>query len=128
MKPRILIAEDDFLIVEGCLRPALARDFEVVGVVGDGKEAVAEAERLRPDLALLDVSLPGLRGFDAARQILAVQPECKVLFVSNYSDAAYIQAAREMGAGGYVFKNRVLGELAPAIRIALMGKFYEPAL
>ena len=105
----------------------VTQEFEVVAAVGDGHEAVAAAERLRPDVALLDVSLPGLRGFEVARQILAGQPECRVLFVSNYWDAAYIQAAREMGAGGYVFKSQVLSELIPAIRIALVGGFYEPA-
>jgi DNA-binding NarL/FixJ family response regulator len=128
MKPRVLIAEDDFLIAEGCLRPAVAREFEVVAVIGDGKEAVAAAALFQPDIVLLDVSLPTLRGFDAARLILADQPNCKVLFVSNYWDAAYIQAAREMGAGGYVFKSRILTEVAPAISTALAGRFYEPAL
>ena len=128
MKPRVLIAEDDFLILEGCLRPALSKNFEVVAAVGDGKEAVAAAAQLQPDVVLLDISLPGLRGFDAARQILAGQPGCRLLFVSNYWDAAYIQAAREMGAGGYVFKSRVLTELTPAIRAALAGEFYEPAV
>lgn len=127
MKTRVLIAEDDFIILEGSLRPIVSREFEVVAAVGDGQEAVAAAERLRPDVALLDVSLPRLGGFDVARKILAGQPECKVLFVSNYRDAAYIQAAREMGAGGYVFKSQVLSELIPAIRIALVAGFYEPA-
>jgi len=128
MKARVLIAEDDFLILEGCLRPTVSREFEVVAVAVDGKEAVAKAEQLRPDVVLMDISLPRLRGFDAARQILASQPGCKVLFVSNYSEPAYIQAAREMGAGGYVFKSRVLTELTSAIRAALAGDFYEPAV
>ncbi|HEY4087986.1 MAG TPA: response regulator transcription factor [Bryobacteraceae bacterium] len=128
MKARVLIAEDNFLIAEGSLRPTVARDFEVIGLVADGKEAVAAAEQLQPDVVLLDVSLPTLRGFDAARQILVSQPNCKVLFVSNYWDAAYVQAAREMGAGGYVFKSRAPTEIVPAIRSALAGRFYEPGL
>jgi DNA-binding NarL/FixJ family response regulator len=128
MKPRILIAEDDFLILEGSLRPTVSRDFEVVAVAGDGEEAVTKAEHLRPDVVLLDVSLPKLRGFDAARKILISQPGCKVLFVSNYWDGAYIEAAREMGAGGYVFKSRVVTELTSAIRTALGGGFYEPSV
>ena len=63
MKPRIIIAEDDFLIVEGSLRPMLSRDFEIVAVVGDGKQAVAAAEQFRPDVVLLDIALPTLREF-----------------------------------------------------------------
>ncbi|HXS94636.1 MAG TPA: response regulator transcription factor [Candidatus Limnocylindrales bacterium] len=128
MKPRVLIAEDDFLILEGSLRPALCRHFEVVAIAGDGEEAVAKAKQLRPDVVLLDISLPKLSGFDAGRQILAAQPGCKVLFVSNYWDPAYIQAAREMGAGGYVFKSRIVTELTSAIQTALAGGFYEPAV
>jgi two-component system nitrate/nitrite response regulator NarL len=128
MKPRVLIAEDDFLILEGSLRPTLCQHFEVVAVAADGEEAVAKAEQLRPDVVLLDISLPKLRGFDAARQILAAHPECKVLFVSNYWEPVYIQAAREMGAGGYVFKSRIVTELTSAIRTALAGGFYEPAV
>ena len=128
VKPRILIAEDDFLILEGSLRPAISNDFEIVATVGDGRDAVITAEQLHPDVVLLDVSLPTLRGFDAARQILSTQPTCRVLFVSNYWDAAYIQAARQMGAGGYVFKSRVLTELTPAIQMALAGEFYEPTV
>ena len=108
------------------MRPTISTDFEVVGVVGDVKEAVAAAEQLRPDVVLLNIALPTVRGFDVARQILAAQPECRVLFVSNYWEAAYIEAAREMGAGGYVFKSRVLSELMPAIRMAVNGGFYEP--
>ena len=126
MKTRVLIAEDDFIILEGSLRPIVSREFEVVAAVGDGQEAVAAAERLRPDVALLDISLPRLRGFDVARQILAGQPECRILFVSGYRDEAYIRVAREMGAGGWVFKTQVLSDLIPAIRIALAGGFYEP--
>ena len=126
MKQRVLIAEDDFLIAEGALRPALSTDFEIIGVVGDGMAAVTATSAERPDIVLLDVSLPRLRGFDAARQILAGQPECKVLFVSNYWDAAYIDAARDMGAAGYVFKSRVMTDLVSAIRTALSGRFYDP--
>lgn len=127
-KATILIAEDEFLILEGSIRPLLESEFAIVAAVGDGLEAVAAAEEHRPDIVLLDISLPGLQGFDAARQILARQPACKVLFVSCYSDSAYIEAAKEMGASGYVLKNRIASELVPAIRLAQAGQFYGPAL
>lgn len=124
--PTVLIAEDDFLIFEGILRPLLVREFDIVAAVGDGLQAVAAAEEHRPEIVLLDISLPGLRGFDAARTILANQPQCKVLFVSNYMERAYVEAAEDMGASGYVLKSRVSGELIDAIRAALAGEFYWP--
>ena len=124
MKPTVVIAEDDFVILEGALRPVVSPDFEIVRTVTDGEAAVAAAQELRPEVVLLDISLPRLRGFDAARKILAAQPECKVLFVSNYWDTEYIQAAKEIGAGGYVFKTRIRSELPAAIRTALAGDFY----
>ncbi|HUS12943.1 MAG TPA: response regulator transcription factor [Pyrinomonadaceae bacterium] len=127
-KPRILIAEDEVLILEGTLRPVLKAHFDIVAAVGNGPDAIAAAEEHRPDVALLDVSLPGLRGFDVARKILASQPACKVLFVSCYAEKAYVEAARELGASGYVLKGRVFSELVNAIRTAQSGEFYESAV
>ena len=124
---RILVAEDDFLILEGNLLPLLEPQFEIVAAVGDGFEAVAAAEEHRPDVALLDMSLPGLRGFDVARRILKSQPECKVLFVSCYSERAYVEAAKELGASGYVNKGRIDSELVSAIRTAAAGQFHWPS-
>lgn len=66
-----------------------------------------------------------IRGFDATQGILAADPDCKVLFVSNYWDAVYINAAKELGAAGYVFKSRVAIELASAIRSVLAAEFYN---
>jgi DNA-binding NarL/FixJ family response regulator len=127
-KQTILIAEDDFLIREGYLQPLLEAVFTIVASVGDGRDAVAAAVELRPDIVLLDVSLPGLRGFEAARQILAAIPACKVLLVSNYGDRAYLRAAQELGASGYVLKSRAQNELLPAIETALAGQFYQSSL
>lgn len=125
-KPTLLLAEDEFLIQEGYLRPLLAPHFDIVAAVGGGLEAVEAAEQLRPAIVLLDVSLPGLNGFDAARQILAHRPDCLVLFVSNYTERVYVEEARSIGASGYVLKNRIVSELVPAIQMALAGHFYQP--
>ena len=124
-RPTVLVVEDDFVILEGALRPVLETDFDIVAAVGDGIEAVAAAAEHKPDVVLLDVSLPRLRGFAVARKILASQPQCKVLFVSNYWEPGYVEAARGIGASGYVLKGRVLPELAEAIRTALAGGFYS---
>lgn len=122
--PTILLAEDDFIIRQG-LQLLLEPHFTIVASVDDGREAVAAAAEHKPDLALLDISLPGLRGFEAARQILVAHPACKVLLVSNYGDPAYPGAAQEMGASGYVLKSRAGSELLPAIESALAGNFYR---
>jgi DNA-binding NarL/FixJ family response regulator len=128
MKPTVVIAEDDFVLLEGALRPAISNHFDVLAAVGDGLAAIEAVERYRPEVVLLDVSMPRQGGFDAARQIMAAHPECKVVFVSNYWDSAYIAAAKEMGAGGYVFKSRILRELPVAIHTALSGQFYQSAV
>ncbi len=125
MKNSVVIAEDNFLIREGHLEPLMEQHFTIVASVDNGLDAVAAVEAHRPTVVLLDVSLPGLRGFDAARKILALHSECKVLFVSNYADPTYVQAASEMGASGYVLKNRIDEELIPAIHAAVAGEFYR---
>lgn len=123
--PTLVIAEDDFIIREGLLKALLEPHFKIVASVDDGRHAIVAAAEHKPAIVLLDISLPGLRGFDAARQILAANPDCKVLLVSNYADRTYPRAAKEMGASGYVLKNRVANELLPAIETALAGGFYQ---
>lgn len=125
--PTVLIAEDDFLIREGTLEPLLQPHFTIVASVADGLEAVAAAAEWKPMVALIDISLPGLRGFEVAKQILAANPGCKVLLISNYGIKAYPKAAQEMGASGYVLKERVVIELLPAIETAMTGGFYQSA-
>ena len=127
-KPTVVIAEDDAVIREGCLCASLEPFFEIVAAVEDGEAAVMSVEDYKPDVVLLDVSLPVLGGFDASRRILAKHPETKLLFVSNYAERAYVEAAFEMGASGYVFKGRAFTELSDAIKTALTGKFYRPAI
>jgi DNA-binding NarL/FixJ family response regulator len=127
-KPTVVIAEDDAVIREGCLCATLEPFFEIVAAVDNGEAAVASVERHKPDIVLLDVSLPVLRGFDAARRILAKQPEIILLFVSNYSDRAYVEEASRIGAAGYVLKTRAFAELTDAIYRALAGEFYRPAI
>jgi DNA-binding NarL/FixJ family response regulator len=103
----------------------LHQQFEIVAEVGDGQAAVAAAETHKPDIILLDVSLPRLRGFDAARNIRANQPATKILFVSNYAEKAYAEEAERLGASGYVLKSRAVTQLLPAVKMALSGQFYS---
>ena len=90
----------------------------------DGLEAVGKAEELRPDLILLDIGLPSLNGIDAARRILKLCPESKILFVSQESSAQVVQEALGLGAVGYVVKMHAGRELLPAVEAVLQGTQY----
>ncbi len=122
-KPRILLGDDHALIIEG-LRSLLASEFEIVGVAANGRDLVAEVDRLKPDVVLLDVSMPILNGMEAARRIREIAPAVRLLFVTQKSDREYVQAAFRLGAFGYVLKQSVAGEVIPAIREALANRYY----
>ena len=123
--PTLMIAEDDYIIREWMLKSLLEPHFTIVASVDSGRDAVAAAAAHKPRIVLLDLSLPEIRGFDAARQILAANHDCKVLFVSNYADRTYPGAAKELGASGYVLKSRAVTDLLPAIEAALADRFYQ---
>ena len=100
---RVLIAED-FEPWRRFYRTALQKrsDFQVVGEVSDGLEAVRQAEQLQPDLILLDIGLPSLNGIGAARQIREISPASKILFVSENRSAEIVREALSTGASGYI--------------------------
>ncbi len=100
---------------------------ELVGEAEDGAAAVELADKLRPDLVLLDVSMPLLGGFAAARIIRERLPDVRIIVVSNYSNPIYIEEALRIGAHGYVVKGSALVQLPQAIQDALNGKFFRPA-
>lgn len=104
-------------------------DVEIADVASDGLEAVQKAERLQPDLIVLDISLPKLDGIDAARQIRAVAPKSKILFLSQVSDADVVRAALRVGARGYVVKDDAVRDLVAAVEAVVLGKhFFSNAL
>jgi len=96
-------------------------EFQVVGEVSDGLDAVHEAKRLQPDLVLLDIGLPKLNGIEAARQIRKYAPQAKILFVSENRSWDVAEEALRTGAGGYVVKSDASRELLPAIRTVVQG-------
>src|SRR6185437_16544181 len=106
----------------------LSGEFEVVGTVMDGRAALEEAKRLNPDVIVLDVSMPELNGIEAARQLSAIVPSAKIVFVTQQLDPAYVHAAFAAGAMGYVAKQSAARDLVEAIRMALNGRYYVTPL
>jgi DNA-binding NarL/FixJ family response regulator len=131
-----LMLADDHRIVRQGLRVILAAEpgFELVGEAADGLEAVRLAERLQPDVLVLDLMLPGLSGLEVTHQVLRRSPRTRVVILSMHSDEAYVVEALRAGASAYVLKNSGIEELVQAIREVAAGRRYfsppitEPAL
>ena len=120
---RVLLV-DDFAGVRECIRSMLGNhsDFEVVGEAADGLEAIHMAEKLQPDLIVLDLAMPRLNGLEAARRIRRLSPGSKIVMVSQECSAAAVQEAVRSGVMGYVRKVEMASQLIPAIEAALRGK------
>jgi len=103
------------------------KDLQIVGEAADGDEAVQKVVELQPEVILLDISLPGLNGIDAARQIAKVAPNSKILFVSENRSTDMAEEALSTGAAGFVIKSDAARELLPAIKIVLEGKRFISA-
>ncbi|WP_308313391.1 response regulator transcription factor [Streptomyces sp. G1] len=119
--PRVVIADDQDLVRTGFRMILTARGIDVVGVAADGVEAVSEVRRLRPDVVLLDVRMPRLDGLEAARQILAEAPECRVIMLTTFDLDQYVYAALAAGASGFLLKDVTPEYLANAVRLVDTG-------
>ena len=122
-KPRLLLADDHRLVAEG-LRGLLEPDYQLVGIVENGRELLEAAARLMPDVVVADVSMPLLNGIEAVRQLKKKSPEVVVVFLTMHLDVAYAASAFEAGASGYVLKHSAPSELLNAIDCALKGRTY----
>src|SRR5262249_28463883 len=122
-KPRVLLADDHLILAEG-LRGVLEPEFEVVGVVADGRELVAAAKKHRPDVIVADVTMPSLHGIEAGVQLRGLGVEAKVVFLTMHRAVAYARRAMEAGAAGFVLKHSAASELVTAVREALRGLTY----
>jgi len=129
MKPtRVLLADDHPLTLQG-LRAFLEPHLEIVGTVADGRTLVDAALALKPDLIILDITMPLLNGIDAAVQIRKALPAVKLLFVTMHVNPTYLEAALSAGATGYVLKSAAREELLDAIRSVMGGHIYvSPSL
>jgi DNA-binding NarL/FixJ family response regulator len=120
---RVLLADDHKIVLEG-LRNLLEPEFEIVGAVEDGRALVAEAKRLDPDIVVADISMPGLNGIDAARQIRKMDARMKIVFLTMHADVSYAAEAFNAGAAGFVLKHSASHELITAIREAMRGRTF----
>ena len=118
------------MIILRCSRSdAVAGECLVVGRVGDGCELLAEAERLHPDVIVLDITMLGLDGIEAARQLRRSRRPARLVFLTVHEDADYARAALDAGGLGYVVKARLASDLLPAIRAALADRrFVSPTV
>ncbi len=124
---RLLLADDHALVAAG-LRKLLEPEFEVAGTATDGRVLVSMAERLKPDVVLLDISLPLLNGIDAAKSLKEALPGVKIVFVTMHSDPDYVAEAFRAGGSGYVLKRSAASELVCAINEVLAGRVYMTPL
>lgn len=129
-KIRILLADDHVIVRQG-FRMILAAqpDMEIVGEAGNGREAVELAERLQPDVAVMDVTMPELNGIEATRRLAASAPRTRVLALSMHKDSVYVREILKAGARGYLLKDAFDRDLVEAIRALARGEGYlSPAV
>jgi len=122
-KIRVLLADDHRIFLDG-LKSLLEPEFDLVGTVEDGRALVKEATRLRPDVIVVDISMPLLNGIEAVRQIKKSDDRIKVVFLTMHPDVSFAALAFEVGASGYVIKSSASRELITAINGAMVGKTY----
>jgi DNA-binding NarL/FixJ family response regulator len=127
MKPRLLLADDHTLLLEG-IRLMLEPEFDLVGSVEDGQALLAATKALKPDVILLDISMPLLNGIDAARKLRKIRPSAKLIFLTMHSGSDYVAEAFQAGAMGYLLKRAAASELILAIRTVLKGNHYVSPL
>ncbi len=123
---RILLADDHVLVREGFRSLLEGAGFQVVAEASDGFEAVRRAAELKPDVAILDLSMPLLNGLEASREIVAASPSTRTLILSMHFDQYYMIAARKAGASAYVLKSTAGTELVGALRQVGEGGTYAP--
>ena len=122
---RVLLVEDHTIVRKGLYSLLAAeKDFEIVGEAQNGREAIEKVEVLGPDIVLMDISMPGLNGLEATRQIKKHFPKVNVLILTMHADEEYVFQILQAGASGYILKQSAFEELVSAIRIVWRGESY----
>ncbi len=124
-RKRILLADDHGAMLE-LVSALLREDYEIVGQVADGASLVTEAARLKPDLIVSDIGMPGMTGFAAAVELRKRALAVPLIFLTVQSSPAYVKRARSLGASGYVVKNHTAEQLPRAIKEVLSGGSFFP--
>jgi DNA-binding NarL/FixJ family response regulator len=122
-RPRILLADDHVLVAEAC-KNLLQPEFEVVGIVPDGRQLLQANEDLKPNVIVTDIAMPLLNGLDACEQIKQMTPDVRIIFLTMNTDPELAAEAFRRGASGYVLKSCATSELLVAIREALSGRHH----
>src|SRR3954453_14889606 len=122
-KPRVLLA-DDHALIRGAFEKLLAAECDIVGQVGDGRALVAAVETLKPDVVVLDISMPLLNGLEAGRQIKQRFRDVKLVYLTMNEDPDLAAEAFRVGASAYLLKRSAASEVATAIREVMQGRSY----
>src|SRR4051795_11642028 len=117
-----MLADDHRMLREGLRRSMTDQGFDVVGEAGDGDEAVRLADKLRPDVVLMDVTMPEIDGVEATRQIKSTMPAIKIVMLTMHADQEVLAEAIRAGASGYLVKDCSTEEIASAVRLAMSGE------
>ncbi len=127
-RTKILIADDHSMVIDG-LRSLLEPEYEVVGAVNDGRAVLPEVQKLKPDVVIIDISMPLLNGLDCTRQLREAGCTPRILILTMHPDATLAQEALAAGASGYLLKSSPGSELKGALREVLQGRIYlSPAV
>ena len=125
---RLLVAEDHAGIRAKVVR-TLEVEYSVIGAVGDGQEMLDVESRFKPDIVILDISMPTINGIEAATRLRQRGSEAKIVFLTVHQEPDYLKAAMATGAFGYVIKGRLANDLRLAVREAMAGRrFVSPSL
>jgi DNA-binding NarL/FixJ family response regulator len=124
-KTKILIADDHPVVLEGIIR-ALDKepDFEIVGTASDGIQAVQQVKTLKPDMVIMDIAMPNMKGIDATHEIKTFRKQTHVLIYTMYSDKEYVTSLFRLGISGYILKREPIKELVRALRVVRDGGTY----
>jgi DNA-binding NarL/FixJ family response regulator len=126
-KPTVILADDHTLVLEG-FRRLLETHCELLATVGDGHALLQAVAQHHPDIVILDISMPVMNGIEAARSLKAKFPTMKLVFVTMHADPAYLRAAFQAGASGYILKQSLSDELTQALHTVLRGQTYVTPL
>lgn len=126
-RPRVLVADDHTLVLDG-LQKLLESECDVVGTAEDGRALLEIAAELKPDIILLDISMPLLNGIEAAQRLKKIVPHSKLIFVTVHAELAYVKNAFRAGASGYLLKRSATSELAQAVKEVMKGRSFVTPL